>query len=357
MTIQVKPRFCPHCDSRDIIKKGTRKNQYRLIQLYFCKSCLKYFTETDIQRVKYPPKVILQSISLYNLGYTQDEVCRLIAKKHRLHIPRRTISEWLGRYRPICSYSRLRAKGKELYYPEKIIEIHLFTHRQVYAFKVHRAKLDLLASELPPSFVFRLKEYLFRIPTDKFPHHIFEPKEEEQETRLPRSSQTRFETLPFVKLEKQNRANDLAALGLVLAKRTIDRHPCIQEFMLVNDSTTVACEVPVYLTHDDILYFNRKGFTVPLQNQSTPITGHIDFVQIRNGLIHILDYKPDANKINPVSQLTIYALGLASRTKLPLKTFKCAWFDDKHYFEFFPLHAVYPRKAYHPHLAKNTTNS
>ena len=111
--------------------------------------------------------------------------------------------------------------------------------------------------------------------------------------------------------------------------------------MLTNDSTTIACEVPVYLTHDDILYFANRGFVVPLQNAATPITGHIDFLQIRNGFIHILDYKPDADKINPVSQLTIYALALASRTKLPLMTFKCAWFDDKHYYEFFPLHAVY----------------
>jgi hypothetical protein len=64
-------------------------------------------------------------------------------------------------------------------------------------------------------------------------------------------------------------------------------------------------------------------------------------LQIRNGLIHILDYKPEAGKVNAVNQLTIYALALASRTKLAVKDFKCAWFDGKSYFEFFPLHAVY----------------
>ena len=31
----------------------------------------------------------------------------------------------------------------------------------------------------------------------------------------------------------------------------------------------------------------------------------------------------------------MYALALASRTRLPLKTFVCAWFDDKDYFQFF----------------------
>ncbi len=345
MTIQTKPRFCPRCDSRDIIKKGARQNQYRLIQLYFCKDCRKYFTQTDIERVKYPPNVILRSISLYNLGYTQQAVCRLIAKHHRLSIPPRTLSDWISRYRSICSYSRLRNKGTELYGPGEIIKAHILSHRQLYAFKIHQAKLDLLASSLRPPIVSRLKDYLLKISTDKFPHHIFGPNGDDPKAYLPRSSQTQFETLPFVKLDKENRANDLASLGLVLAKRTIERHPCVQEFMLTNDSVTVACEVPAYLTHDDILYFQHKGFILPLDNQPTPITGHIDIVQIRNGAIHILDYKPEAHKITPVHQLVIYALSLASRTKLPLKVFKCAWFDDKHYFEFFPLHAIFPKAA------------
>ena len=81
---------------------------------------------------------------------------------------------------------------------------------------------------------------------------------------------------------------------------------------------------------------NPNGF-------STPITGHIDILQIRNNLIHILDYKPNANKENPIHQLTIYALAIASKTKLPLIMFKCSWFDENNYYEFFPLHVVYKR--------------
>jgi fumarate reductase subunit C len=37
----------------------------------------------------------------------------------------------------------------------------------------------------------------------------------------------------------------------------------------------------------------------------------------------------------------MYALALASRTKLAVKDFKCAWFDDKSYYKFFLLHAIY----------------
>ena len=71
------------------------------------------------------------------------------------------------------------------------------------------------------------------------------------------------------------------------------------------------------------------------------ITGHIDFLQIRNGSVHILDYKSNAAKERPIEQLTLYALALSRLTGLRLFYFKCAWFDEKDYFEFFPLHVVY----------------
>ncbi len=114
--------------------------------------------------------------------------------------------------------------------------------------------------------------------------------------------------------------------------------------MLATDSTTIACEVPLYLTAGELAYFRSQGFSLSYPPISAPITGHVDVLQVRNGLIHILDYKPDAHKIAPVAQLVTYALALASRTKLPLSAFKCAWFDEKHYYEFFPLHAVYKKR-------------
>ncbi len=70
--------------------------------------------------------------------------------------------------------------------------------------------------------------------------------------------------------------------------------------------------------------------------------GHVDILQVRNGLIHILDFKPDAEKEGEqkvASQLFFYASGLSFRAKIPLGMFRCAWFDDKVYFEFCPKDA------------------
>ena len=38
------------------------------------------------------------------------------------------------------------------------------------------------------------------------------------------------------------------------------------------------------------------------------------------------------------------ALALSRLTGLRLFDFKCAWFDESDYFEFYPLHVVYKHK-------------
>ena len=63
-------------------------------------------------------------------------------------------------------------------------------------------------------------------------------------------------------------------------------------------------------------------------------------------MIHILDYKPKAEKEKPIEQLTLYAMALSRLTGLRLFEFKCAWFDEKDYFEFYPLHLLHkPKRA------------
>lgn len=116
--------------------------------------------------------------------------------------------------------------------------------------------------------------------------------------------------------------------------------------MLFNDSVTVAREAPVLMTAEDIFHYqNMLGFKVPVKLKDDEVlTGHIDIVQVRNGAIHLLDFKPSARKARPVAQLTLYALALSRLTSLRLFHFKCGWFDKDDYFEFYPLHVVYKKK-------------
>ena len=208
---------CPYCNSTNIIKKGVRKGKLKQTQLYFCKQCKKAFVQSTIKKVKYPERTILRAISFYNLGHTQREVAKLMARRFHTKVPERTIGSWVNKFKDVCTFSRLRKKATEMFFPDNIIFSHKLQHKQVYEFKLHRAKFVLQARELPQQKFQLLKAYLEKIHTEAFPHHIFTIPDEVLEKR---ASQLKARLLRIEKLEKQNLANKLAELGLILAKPT-----------------------------------------------------------------------------------------------------------------------------------------
>ncbi|MGM0406322.1 MAG: hypothetical protein ACQEQM_09315, partial [Thermoplasmatota archaeon] len=56
-------------------------------------------------------------------------------------------------------------------------------------------------------------------------------------------------------------------------------HEIVQDFFIINDSTTVATELPVFIRPKEVKL-----------DLDEPITGHIDLIQIRFNNIFILDY-------------------------------------------------------------------
>lgn len=106
------------------------------------------------------------------------------------------------------------------------------------------------------------------------------------------------------------------------------RHDMVERFMLCNDDVTVATEVPIY-------FWDKKIGSV---------TGHIDVLQVKDGKVRILDYKPNASREHPEGQLLLYARALSYRTKVPLEDMECAWFDGKDFFSFDPSKAVWKWK-------------
>ena len=342
---------CLYCRAKDIIRFGIRKSRFGNIQKYLCKHCRRNFTDKPLSYASYPAKIILKAVSLYNLGYSQNNVVNQISQRYGIKVPQRTLSDWIARYLNPCTYYALRKQAIKLYKPKDIILSERLQHKQVYNFKLHKAKIVLLEKNnaLPEGKLKALKTYLENVTAKdrgaiSFPHHIFTitPNNTQQESR---ASKLSMQLLKITHQAKNNHANRLAELALKIAFNNRARHQAVQDFMLINDSTTIATEVPVYLTDTDINYFGDRGFGFNLKDCQTPITGHIDILQIRNNLIYILDYKPEAERIKPIEQLTVYALALAARTKIPVKDFKCAWFDERNYYEFFPLKAVYEKRS------------
>ena len=127
--------------------------------------------------------------------------------------------------------------------------------------------------------------------------------------------------------------------------------------MLANNSTTVAVEIPVWMTPEDIAAIRRQyGIELAAPDTDTAITGHIDFLQVRNGSVHILDYKPDARTNKSIAQLTIYALALSRLTGIKLFDIKCAWFNEHEYCEFFPRVLLARGNENHPRRGQHGTS-
>ncbi len=347
------PERCPYCYSKNIRAKGSRLKKLETVRMYICRACQRRFTPGPraVRNKTYPLGEILDALTSYNLGHSLEEAARRMSSRYGHAINPATISRWLSAHPGLTSYRRLRDRGRKLFTPSQLIRIIKLYHAQVYEFGYHRAKLAFLRGgslddrRKGDTKFASLADFLESVPRD-CPHELFRREEGARASKLPHD----FLALDrLIVTERNNTATDAAALIIPSVGSNHARHSRLQRFMLANDSVTVAVEVPIWLCENDIAALEEKyRVTIiprkPLDpanpdagHQPRHITGHIDFLQARNGAIHILDYKPDARTNKPIAQLTIYALALTRLVPgLRLFDIKCAWFNENYYNEFFP---------------------
>jgi len=318
-----------------------KEEKFESIQKYYCKHCDKYFSSLITKNKTYPLKIIIDAITFYNKLYPIDKIPELIKDKYGINITGRIISDWLKDYNQYTPFSRMREFVIKKYSKKEAIEESKLIHQQIYNFKYHRAKLDLLINEEFKHFRFKpLREFL-ELAAAECPHQIFQ-----NPTRRCSEFKTMF-NLDQVKITpKDNTAIKVANFVTQAVSNNKMRHEVLQDFMLSNDSVTVATEIPILINSDDIRHYKHQlNFEIPITLEDGEyVTGHIDLIQVRNGLVYIMDFKPSASKEKPIEQLTVYALALSRLTGIRLYHFRCAWFDSKNYYEFFPLHVVYKLK-------------
>jgi transposase-like protein len=309
---------CPHCDSpKQIVRTGFRKTKKGRIQRYLCRKCGKYFTPKPLPHSYYPPKIVFSAISNYNLGFTLTEATKITNQRYKTHFSVSTLQFWLIRYKNICTFTSLRKRYT--IDPENIIFSKKFYHQQVYEFKYHNLKLNIMGKQYP-----NLKSYLINLPKER-DNKMFKDglrcSDFPFELSFPKPKITKYET---------NNATKIAGLGQEMARTNKERHQAIEDFFLINDSATIAIEIPVFLTP-------KEARTYEISIPKT-LTGHIDILQVRNNRMHILDYKPEAQSDKQaVEQLTLYALALGNRTKIPPRKMICGYFDENGYFQFKPI--------------------
>jgi len=325
---------CPECKSQEVICKGIRELKQERVQRYQCQSCGVNFTNRKIANTTYSAKVILESVNNYNLGLTLEESSKDINKRFHIKTYPRLISSWLNKYKQIVPYKRFRQQAGE---KQEIVE-KLFAHKQPYLFKYHKQKVNRFLN----NYFRDIKDYLIRMK-ENCPDELFL----EDNLRASKANESGEINLRHLGIEeKRNFACNVAEFSVKAIETNYERHEFVEDFLLINDTATFAVEIPIWLESKeipeeirDLIKFDNSN---KLGNNKT-LTGHIDILQARFGILYILDYKPSAckeKKEKVVTQLFCYALALSIRTGVWLRNFKCAWFDSDNYYEFSPSEIV-----------------
>jgi len=296
---------CPICKAT-AVKNGNRSIKLRKYQRFLCKECGHSFTtQLSLQKNKtYPLSLILNTISNLNLGYSLKQT------KNYYKIKKSTLSYWYSQFKTQLPYHRIRNEIRKHYKPADIIIIKRFIHhKQPFLYQYHSLKLQF-TKKFPT-----LINYLKTINTS-LPNNIFQNSE--RISAISKTNNNQKQT----KIEittKQNYATKLANIAKQITKDNKKRHNIIENFMLINDTATIATEIPVYLKETKL---------------NKPITGHIDILQARYHKLYILDFKPEPiNKQQTINQLILYRKALSQRTNIKTNKIKLAFFNDKGYYE------------------------
>src|ERR1019366_9710761 len=116
-----QPARCPHCGSTRLIRKGTRRKKLEIMQLWQCKLCRRVFTPAPLSLgyKTYPLRVILDCVTLYNLGYSLPVAAQKVKAKHGYKISPSTLASWMAEHRELTTYSRLRRHRQFGYHPPR----------------------------------------------------------------------------------------------------------------------------------------------------------------------------------------------------------------------------------------------
>jgi transposase-like protein len=322
--MKIIPKSNPKCPSCNIYakKKGVRKTKERIIQRYYCNLCKKSFTnQPSFQKSKtYPLKTILESISNYNLGQS----LRAITKTNQ--IPKSTIHNWINHLKKDLPFNRLRNNIKQ----NPIVKQQFIHHKQPFLYQYHILKLEFVQKF--PSLIQYLKDLPTSLPSFDNTQRISQISKKTPTTCRDEAGDAPFGVPSRPKAveanvvvgvskeynisQKQNYATKLAEIALQITSNNKERHNIIENFMLINDTATIAVEIPVYL-------------------KAQNLTGHIDILQIRFHKIYLLDFKPEPiNESQAINQLILYRKALSQLTNIPEYKFNLAFFNEKGYYEF-----------------------
>ena len=93
--------------------------------------------------------------------WSGERRAKLVSEKYGISVSRQTLMRWLDDYREYLPFLRMREFAEKKYDRRKTIEELRLFHGQIYDFKYHRAKTDILLEESFRHYKFRpLRDFL-----------------------------------------------------------------------------------------------------------------------------------------------------------------------------------------------------
>ena len=332
------PSECPHCGSHSVTRKGVRQKKLEIVQLWHCASCKRKFTPgpAPLRNKTYPLRTVLKALTLYNLGYSLPETAKRLKSKAGRAISPSTIAIWIDAHQQETTFRRLRTEATMIYPPEQTIRSIKLYHRQIYAYAYHRSKLALLRRNPQHQRFEALATFLENIPSS-CPHELVR-REDDPKARASQAHPAFADINRLIVSRKERghadrRAHHFRGGQQPVAARDLAKfHAREQLEHRRNRNSHLAHRRRDQRTRNTIRHRARAtGWNNAAQHH-----GPLDFLQVRNDAVHVLDYKPDARTNKPIAQLAIYALALTVRVPgLKLFDIKCAWFNEDEYNEFF----------------------
>jgi len=86
-------KFCPKCKSKNIWKRGFRKNKHSKKQKYHCKKCNHWFIESDGFE-----RIIVKAIHLHNEGLSLFQVQDYLWQHEGVKVTRQAVGYWCNKY-------------------------------------------------------------------------------------------------------------------------------------------------------------------------------------------------------------------------------------------------------------------
>lgn len=192
-------------------------------------------------------------------------------------------------------------------------------HGWYYHYRIHTAKKDILCNNGHSKLKTFLEKTMESCPDEHF-------------LNGPRSSALKFSLPINLEEDLDNEVSRLCLQGLQTMDNYKTAHSKVQMFMLQFDKNTISVETPTWLHNKELKTFDK------LFDSPDSLSGHIDVLRVEpDNNVWIWDFKPKAEKEKYAStQVFFYALMMSKRTGIPLKNFRCGYFDENIAYKFKP---------------------